>query len=154
MYRAISTLLLLPCLVAGQVSASTADWAAVEALAKGERIGVALSNGKTLNGKIDHVTSEAVYVSSRSRTVEVRREEVSRLYRQKSGSGGKWALVGAAIGAAAGGVGGAATMERESGYAGAVAGTIALGGLLGGLIGYLLGYGKSVLVYRAPARAR
>jgi hypothetical protein len=153
MHRIISVLLLVPCLAAGPNSA-TADWAVVESLAVGERIQVELSIGKSVNGKIDHVTPEAVFVQHGSQTTEIRRHEVNRLYRQKSGAGAKWAAIGALIGAGAGVGGGAATMEKEKGYEGAVAGTVALGGLLGAGVGYLLGRGKSVLVYNAASQKR
>jgi hypothetical protein len=153
MHRIICVLLLVPCLVAAPNSA-TADWAAVESLAAGERIQVELSTGKFVNGKIDHVTSESVFVQHGRQTTEVRRQEVNRLYRQKSGAGAKWAAIGALIGAGAGGGAGAAVLERESGFGGAMAGTVALGGALGAGVGYLLGRGKSVLVYKAPSQKR
>jgi sRNA-binding regulator protein Hfq len=153
MHRIICVLLLVPCLVAVPNSA-TADWAAVQSLAAGERIQVHLFNGKILDGRINRVTSDAVFVERRSQTTEVPRQDVSRVYRQKPGSGGKWAIIGALIGAGAGGAGGAATMEKEMGYGGAVAGSVALGGLLGAGTGYLLKHGKSVLVYQASSQKR
>jgi hypothetical protein len=110
MHRIISVLLLVPCLAAGPNSA-TADWAVVESLAVGERIQVELSIGESVNGKIDHVTPEAVFVQHGSQTTEIRRHEVNRLYRQKSGAGAKWAAIGALIGAGAGVGGGAATIS-------------------------------------------
>jgi len=151
MYRVIGVLLLVPCLVESQVSA-TADWAAVEGLAAGERVEVELSTGKSVSGKIDHVTLESVFVQRGKKTTEVRRQEVSRVYRQKSGAGAKWAAIGALLGAGAGGGAGAASMERESGFGGAMAGTVVLGGALGAGAGYLLGHGKSVLVYKTPSQ--
>ena len=145
MHRMISVLLLVPCLVAAPNSV-TANWAAVESLAAGERIQVELSTGKFVNGKVDHVTPESVFVQHGRQTTEVRRQEVNRLYRQKSGTGAKWAANGALIGAGAAGGAGAAVLERGSGFGGAVAGTVALGGALGAGVGYLLGHPKSVLV--------
>lgn len=153
MHRIICVLLLVPSLVAAPNSA-TADWAAVESLAVGERIQVELSTGKVVSGRIDHVTPESVFVQHGTQTTEVRRQEVNRLYRQKSGAGAKWAAIGALIGAGVGGGAGAATLERESGFGGAIAGTVALGGALGAGAGYLLGRGKSVLVYKAPSQKR
>lgn len=152
MHTIICVLLLVPCLVAAPNSATT-DWAAVESLAAGERIQVELSTGRTVNGKIDHVTPEAVFVQRGSQTTEVRRQEVNHLYRHKSGPGAKWAAIGALIGAGAGGVE-AATMKKGIAYGAAAAVIVAFGGLLGAGVGYLLGHSKSVLVYKALPQNR
>ena len=89
----------------------------------------------------------------RGKTIEVKREDVARLYRLKAGNGAKWAIIGAAIGAGAGGALGAAIMERESGFGAAMAGTIVFLALIGAGVGYLIKSGKSVLIYSAPSRA-
>src|ERR1039457_4420484 len=91
--------ILLPLCLARQVLGATPDWAAVQGLAAGARVHVILTTGKNLNGVIDHVTAEAVYLHSRKQTIEVRREEIGRLYRKKDPSRIKPVLVGAAMGA-------------------------------------------------------
>jgi hypothetical protein len=154
MRRSICIFLLLLSLLTGQITAAPSDWAAVEQLAAGERIEAALSNGKTLKGKVDHVTPASVFIERRGKTIEVKRGDVARLYRWKAGSGAKWTIIGAAIGAGAGGALGAAIMERESGFGAAMAGTVVFLSLIGAGVGYLIGHGKSVLIYSAPSRAR
>ena len=154
MHRGICAFLLLFSLMTGQMNAAPSDWAAVQQLAPGQRIAVDLSTGGTVNGKLDHVTSDSVFVLRGSKTIEVKIADVDRLYSRKSGHGGRWALIGAAVGAAAGGAVGAGTMEREIGYAGAVAGTVVLFAAIGAGLGYAFGHGKSVLIYKAPPRKR
>jgi hypothetical protein len=65
---------------------------------------MSLTTGKNLNGVIDHVTAEAVYLQSRKQTIEVRREDIGRLYRKKDKSRIKPVLIGAAAGAAVAGI--------------------------------------------------
>ncbi|MBI3666526.1 MAG: hypothetical protein HY236_09950 [Acidobacteria bacterium] len=150
--KVICVTVLLPCLV-GQTFAATSEWAAVQSLAAGERIEVSLATGKTLNGNIDHVTAEAVYLQSRTQTVAIRCDEISGLYTKKKKSWIKPVLIGSAVGAAAAGIAAPKTLEHETGYAGAVAGTVAFGALIGAGVGYLAkGSGKS-LVYES-ARGR
>jgi hypothetical protein len=70
---------LLPLCLARPVFGATSDWAAVQGLAPGVRVHAILTTGKNLNGVIDHVTAEAVYIQGRKQTIEVRREEIGRL---------------------------------------------------------------------------
>jgi hypothetical protein len=150
----VAVTLLVTTVFTQTVSAANADWAAVERLPAGERIRVKLSTGKTLNGTIDHVTEEAVYLRSKDKTLNASRQDVAHLYREKPGNGKKGALIGAAIGAGAGAGTGAAIMERESGFGGAVAGTVAFFASVGAGLGYALGRrGTSVLIYSAPSRS-
>lgn len=154
MHRGIWALLVVFCLSTGQILAAPTDWAVVEQLAAGQRIEAELSTGKTVKGKVDHVTPASVFIERRGKPIEVKRGEVARLYRWKAGTGAKWAMIGAAIGAGAGGALGGVILERESGFGGAMAGTVALCGAIGAGLGYLIRGGKSVLIYSAPARAR
>jgi hypothetical protein len=154
MFRRAKAFLLAGFLLSEQVSAATADWAAVQALAVGERIQVNLSTGKTLKGKLDHVTSESVFLQVDGRATEVLQKDVSRLYLKKRGSWQKSTVIGTSIGAAAGAGIGAVIMEKESGYGGAVAGTVALFAAIGASVGYAMRSGKSVLVYEAASRVR
>src|ERR1022692_1735544 len=124
--------ILLPLCLARQVLGATPDWAAVQGLAAGARVHVILTTGKNLNGVIDHVTAEAVYLHSRKQPIEVRREEIGRLYRKKDTSRIKPVLVGAAMGAAAAGIAAPRIMEHETGYGGGGGGTPGVGGAGGG----------------------
>lgn len=154
MRRRVCVFLLLLFLLAGQMIAAPSDWAVVEQLAAGQRIEAALSTGKTLKGKVDHVTPASVFIERRGKTVEVKRGDVARLYRWKAGAGAKWAMIGAAIGAGAGGALGGVILERESGFGGAMAGTVVLGAAIGAGLVYIIRGGKPVLIYSEPARAR
>jgi|ERR1017187_2469334 hypothetical protein len=140
---------LLPLCLARQVFGATSDWAAVQGLAAGARVHVSLTTGKNLNGVIDQVTAEAVYLRSKNQTTEVRREEISRLYLKKEKSRLKWVLIGAAGGAAAAGIAAPQTMEHESGYGGAVAGTVVLGAAVGAGVGRLASGPGESLVYKS-----
>ena len=154
MHRSICVFLLLLSLLTAQIAAAPSDWAVVEKLAAGERIAADLSTGKTLKGRVDHVTPASVFIERRGKTIEVKRGDIARLYRLKAGNGAKWAMIGAAIGAGAGGALGAAIMERESGFGAAMAGTVVFLALIGAGVGYLIKSGKSVLIYSAPPRGR
>jgi hypothetical protein len=154
MFRRSSAFLLIGFLLSGQVIAETSDWATVQALAMGERIQVNLSTGRTMKGKLDHVTSESAFMQINGKAMEISRKEISRLYLRKKGSWQKSTLFGTAIGAAAGGGIAAGVMERETGFGGAVAGTVALFAVIGAGIGYAMRPGKSVLIYEDPSRIR
>jgi hypothetical protein len=149
MYRMLATLMFLPWLTVAAVTTATGDWSAVEALATQDRIQVTLFNGNSITGTVDHVTSVALYVTRHKDTTEVRREDVRRVEKKKSGHALRWALVGAAAGAGAGGGIGAATMEKEPGRAGAIGGTVGLCALIGAGIGYFAGHGHSTVIYEA-----
>jgi hypothetical protein len=154
MFRRLIAFLLIGFLLSGQVFAATSDWGAVQALAMGERVQVNLATGKTIKGKLDHVTSESVFLQIDGKVTEVSQKEISRLYLKKKGSWQKSTLLGTAIGAAAGGGIAAGVMERETGFGGAVAGTVALFAAIGAGIGYAMRPGKSVLIYEVPSGIR
>jgi hypothetical protein len=151
MSRMISAFVLMVSLLCGQISAATADWANVLALAAGDRIQVDLSTGQLLKGKVDHVTPQSVFVLANNKVTAVQKNDVTRLYLKKKGDWKKSTLIGTAIGAAAGGGIGAGVMERESGYGAAVAGTVALFAAIGAGVGYLFRPDKKVLIYEAPS---
>ncbi|MFN7994214.1 MAG: hypothetical protein U0Q18_11455 [Bryobacteraceae bacterium] len=146
--KTICIAILLPCLV-GQVFAANSDWAAVQGLAAGQPIRVQLTTGKTLNGTVDRVTPEAIYVQTRTQSTEIRRDEINRIALKKKRNWALPVLVGAGAGAAVGGVAGSQVMERESGYGGAVAGTAVAGAAIGALIGYAAKGSGQTLVYEA-----
>ena len=153
MFRGASTFLLIGVLLSSQVSAATEDWSAVQALAAGEKIQVNLSTGERLTAKLDHVTSDSVFLRIDEKVREVARKDVGRLYLIKRGNWAKPTMIGMSMGAAAGGGIGAGIMEKEEGYAGAVAGTVALFAAIGAGIGYILRSHRSILVYEAQSPA-
>lgn len=143
----------LACL-AGYVSAASPDWAVVQGLAAGEQVQLNLKTGKTLNGNIDHVTVDAVYLQTQKEATTIRRDEIRRLYVKTKRHLAMPILIGAAAGAAAGGALAPRIMEHETGYGGAVAGTVVLFAGIGAGVGCLArGSGKS-LVYESPAENR
>lgn len=156
MYRPVGALLLLPLLAAGQISRAPSPWNAVERIVAGERIEVQLMDYTTLKGTFDHATGDVVYLGRAGKTVEARRVDVRRLWRRKSGHGGRWAIVGGLVGAAAlcGGLCPYLESGPGKGYAGAVAGTAALGAIIGAGVGYGVGHGKLALVYQTRKEAR
>lgn len=80
-------------------------------------------------------------------SVEIRRDQISRVYVQKKRSWAIPVLVGTAAGAAVAGAAAPRIMEHESGYGGAVAGTVALGAAISAGIGYAVRGSAGVLIY-------
>jgi hypothetical protein len=140
---------LLPLCLTRPAFGATSDWAAVQGLAAGVRVHVSLTSGKNLNGVMDHVTADAVCMQSRKQTIEVRREEIGRLYRKKDKSRIKPVLIGAAAGAAVAGIAAPRTMEHETGYGGAVTGTVVLGAAVGAGVGRLASGPGESLIYKS-----
>ena len=137
------------CCLMGQLPGATSDWAVVQGLAPRESVRLHLTNGKTLNGEIDHVTPDAVYLQTRAQTAPVSRDEISRLYVKKKRGWALPVLIGAGAGAAVGG-GASRLLEKETGYDAAVAGTIVLCTVVGAGVGYFAKGSKKVLVYESP----
>jgi hypothetical protein len=145
---------LLPCLV-GHGLAASSDWARVQSLASGARLQVSLTTHEQVEGRLDHVTSDALYLVGKKQTREVRRDGISRVYLNRKGSWTKGVLIGTAAGAGIGGVVAPLTMEHEIGYGAAVAGTVVLAALIGAGVGYLVtAHGGRTLIYEASEDRR
>jgi hypothetical protein len=63
MHKGIYVLVLLLSRLTGLIAAAPVGWTVVEQFAARRRIEAALSIGKTLKGKIDHVTPASVFLS-------------------------------------------------------------------------------------------
>ncbi len=154
MFRIVIATLLIGSLLSVQLFAETGDWAAVQALAVGERIQVDVSSGKMLRGSLDRVTSDSLFVKIDARVTEVSQKDVSRVFILRKSNWRKTTLIGAGIGAGAGAGIGAGSVSKEFGYGAAVAGVVAIFAAIGAGVGYAFRSNKPMLVYRAPSRPR
>jgi len=149
MTRVMFVLLLLPCLV-GQGVAASSDWGTVQSIASGVRLQVSLTTHEQVEGKLDRVTSDALYLRGKKQPREIRREGISRLYLKRRGAWTKGVLIGTAAGAGIGGVVAPLTLEHEIGYGAAVGGTVVLAALIGAGVGYLVtAHRGTALIYEA-----
>ena len=104
--RLAAVVLLLAAAVAAQTNASS--WDTVKALAAGTDVRV-MDGSRTVNGKIERVTDEAIVVTSAKRQESFRQQDVTRVSLKKSGHRRRNALIGLGVGAGVGfGVGVAA----------------------------------------------
>src|SRR5262245_32719331 len=78
------------------------DWAAVRALASGEKVRVQLKDGKKTEGRLSSVTDTTITVDRNNTTTDHTRDSVAKVHRIVPGSRGKSVAKGAAIGAGAG----------------------------------------------------
>lgn len=130
---------------------SIQDWKTIENIGRKTNLIVETKTGATVKGKISSVTSTALNLSSRGKTIVLERSEIARVYRTKKSSRLKGILIGAGIGAGIGfGLGGVyAIATKTNGLA--AAGGFLYGLPVGAVIGGLTG-GKSrkgILIYES-----
>lgn len=139
---------------AGQSS----DWAAVQAIASGEKVRVQLKDGKKTDGILRSVSASGLSIERNSNTLDYSRDSIAKVHRIVKRSAGKSiaksTAIGAAIGFGAGaGVGLAAGNyeDLETGELVGILGGIgaAIGAGLGALIGSLGSKEKRELVYES-----
>lgn len=138
----------------GVSQAKSGSWEAVRSLPHDEQLYVELRDGSNFKARMRGATETKLTLARDGRTTEFDRSDVLRVYRRKSKSVGKRALVGMGVGAGIGvgiGFGVAAGDAHESGEAylpPAVIGLVGAG--LGAVGGLLTSFGrKRVLVYEA-----
>jgi hypothetical protein len=156
-------ILLLAVLTAPQAllaqagSGSNRDWAAVMTVQPGEKLGIKLKNGKTVEGKLSSVSETGLALASGSKTAEIRREDAQQVYRIAGASTGKPTLIGAAIGAAGGAGLGATAGDCRPGdfFCFDRSKTVPVGAAVGAGVGALIGFSigkarhKRTLIYEA-----
>ncbi len=142
----------LPTAFAQPISRPAVEtWNLVKAVAPGESLEIRLKNGDTVNGNLKSVTETDLTLLRRGSDINLRRDDISRVYQTVRKSSQKPVLVGAAAGALIGVGIGAAVHEKKAVKTGAtfllVAGVTST---IGALVGWGLGRGKSkVLIYEA-----
>jgi small nuclear ribonucleoprotein (snRNP)-like protein len=148
------SLLMAPLSVAAQQDLS--DWARLNSVTAGSKLSVKLKSGKTVQGKFNSVSDSALTMMVKSKSTEIKREDVASVHQVMKKSATKSTLIGLGVGAGAGAAVGIAAdaSSKDNGFekvdnvaAGAVT---VLGAGAGALVGFLAGRGgKKVLLYEA-----
>jgi hypothetical protein len=150
---ALALLLTQPPTLLAQEATSQQSWAAVEALAAGDKLRVETKSGEQIEGKHTGLSDSALTLSRKGRTMSLNRTDVRRIYRLGGGSRVKSALIGTGVGAGLG-VGGAAAALGATGGSDETGAFIAIVSLLGAGIGAAVGAAagkgtKRTLIYES-----
>jgi len=144
--------------VAGQGgSTQTAgDWSAINSVPSGDKLLVKLKNGQSVEGSLNSFSNDAVSLSVKGKSMDVRRDEVQSVYHVTGKSATKATLIGLAVGAGGGTAIGLAGSSGNSGGFDKIdhavtAGLAVIGAGAGATIGYLIGRKsrKRILIYQA-----
>lgn len=133
------------------------DWSTVMAISAGEKVSIETKDGKKLKGRIRSVSDTMVTLDRGSKTSDLTRDSISKVYRMEGSTGksvGKAALIGAAIGGGIGiglGVASGGYEDLSRGEVAAIAGGVlsVIGAGIGALVGGLGSREKRVLVYQS-----
>ena len=158
----VLTIALVPLLTfgaepAGGATQQLADWSSINSVPTGDRLSIELKNGQKIDGKLSTASDNTLSLTVKGKSVDVRRDDVSRVYHVVKKSATKATLIGLGIGAGAGAAIGLAADANDSGGFDkidhvATAALTVLGAGAGAAIGYAFGRSnrKRVLVYQAP----
>jgi hypothetical protein len=158
MGRWVVTLLLagLAGNAAAQPPASAGKWGNVTQLALGTEIRLALSGGRTVRGKLQNATSDAVAIQEAARQETLPRTDIKSIQLRGKGRRGRNALIGIAIGAGAGlAIGAAVDSHDKASFdnflpnAGKAIFT-PVGAIIGAIVGVAIPAGGWREIYRAP----
>jgi len=153
----VATLLMnLTPAMAQQVTAAS-DWSAVTAIAPGEKLSIELKDGKKMKGRLRTVSDSVVTLERDSKTSDVSRDSISRVYRIVGSAGksvGKAAAIGAGIGGGIGiglGIASGGYEDIGRGEIAAVLGAVGagLGAGIGAIVGGLGSKEKRVLIFES-----
>jgi hypothetical protein len=158
----MSCLALAVCLLLSSVTAMAQEsrpaavnnWSRLSSIASGSKLSVKLKNGQTVNGEFSKVTDATLSLTVKSKSVELRREDVFSVYEVKKKSATKSTLIGLGVGAGAGlgiGLAGRSNDGFDKIDNAVTAGLTVLGAGAGALTGYFLGKRgtKRTLIYQA-----
>jgi len=142
--------------VMAQTTASS-DWSTVTAISAGEKISVELKDGKKMKGRLRSVNDSMLTLDRGSKTSDVTRDSIARVYRMAGAVGrsvGRAAAIGAGIGGGIGvgiGIASGGYEDLSRGEVAAIAGGVlgAIGAGIGAVIGGLGSKEKKVLVYQS-----
>ena len=140
--------------MAQQVSS---DWSTVTAISSGEKISVELKDGKKMKGRLRSVSDSILVLDRGSKTTDVSRDSIARVYRMEGATGrsvGKAAAIGAAIGGGTGvgvGIASGGYEDISRGEVAAVLGAVGagIGAGIGAIVGGLGSKEKRVLIYES-----
>lgn len=153
----VSTLLVSVTPALAQQAGVSSDWATVQAMAPGEKVSIETKDGKKMKGRLRSVSDTMVTLDRGSKTSDLSRDSISRVYRMVGSAGksvGKAAAIGAAIGGGAGVGLGIASGGYEDLSKGEIAGILGLVGAgigagIGAIVGGLGSKETKVLVYQS-----
>ena len=150
---ALTLLLTQPPTLLAQEATSQQSWAAVEALAAGDKLRVETKSGEHIEGKHTELSDSALTLSRKGQTMSLNRTDIRRIYRLGGGSWVKSTLIGTGVGAGVG-VGVAAAALGATGGSDETAAFIAIVSLLGAGIGAAVGAAagkgaKRMLIYES-----
>ena len=136
---------------------ASSDWSTVMAISPGEKLSIELKDGKKIKGRLRTVSDSMLTLDRDSKTSDLSRDSISRVYRLVGSAGksvGKAAAIGAGIGAGAGVGVGIASGGYETLSRGEVAGILGLVGAgigagIGAIVGGLGSKETRVLVYQS-----
>ena len=135
---------------------SSGDWSAINSVPSGDKLLVKLKNGQSVEGSLNSFSNDAVSLSVKGKSMDVKRDEVLSVYHVTGKSATKATLIGLAVGAGGGTAIGLAGSSGNSGGFDKIdhavtAGLAVIGAGAGATIGYLIGRKsrKRVLVYQA-----
>lgn len=135
----------------------SSDWSTVTALSSGEKISVELKDGKKMKGTLGAVSDSVLTLDRGSKTTDVSRDSIARVYRREGAAGksvGKAAAIGAAIGGGTGvgvGIASGGYEDISRGEVAAILGAVGagIGAGIGAIVGGLGSKEKRVLIYES-----
>ena len=147
-----------PALAAGKKTAAAAttppaDWSAVQAIPRGEKIVLRMKDGQRREGRFESASDLLVNIVRDGSSMSVERERIWRVSRKGGMSRANGALWGAAIGGGSGAVTGGVLYDAANGdFVESFVPVVALlGAGIGAGIGALFGKGKKdITIYEAP----
>jgi hypothetical protein len=156
------TIALTPSLAVGVEGAESStqqvgDWSSINSMPTGDRLSIELKNAQKIDGKFTTISDSTLSLTVKGKSVDVKREDVSRVYHVVKKSAMKATLIGLGAGAGAGAAIGLAADANDNGGFNKIdhavtAGLTVVGAGAGAAIGYLIGRSsrKRVLIYQAP----
>jgi hypothetical protein len=133
------------------------DWSRLNSIAAGSKLSAKLKDGKTMKGKLGHVSDTVLTLMVNNKSIDLNRDEISSVYQIINKSAAKSTLIGLGIGAGSGALLGAVadasnndgSFEKIDNVA--AAGVTVIGAAAGAVTGFLIGRGSSkrVLIYEA-----
>lgn len=153
----VSTLIMSVTPAWAQQAGVSGDWSTVQAIAPGEKVSIETRDGKKMKGRLRSVSDTMVTLDRDSKTSDLSRDSISKVYRLVGSAGksvGKAAAIGAAIGGGIGvglGVASGGYEDLSRGEIAAIAGAVlgVIGAGIGAVVGGLGSKEKKVLIYQS-----
>jgi hypothetical protein len=131
------------------------DWSAINSVPNGDKLLVKLKNGQSVEGSLKSSSNDALALSVKGKSMDVKREDVLSVHHVTGKSATRATLIGLAVGAGGGTAIGLAGSSGSDSFSkidhAATAGLAVIGAGAGATIGYLIGRKsrKRVLIYQA-----